>query len=326
MSSGWQNIFCMSLRKQEVEHCPPSSKWRYSFGILVTQDSRWELGKTSAFTKPLFLRPLPRCWIKWMERRNCGYGSLDLDLCLWPLQISFASQTLLSRLLKPLLLLVNVLLHNWGCHSCLSLLRLNEGLFQSPDTRGNWPDCAKGQRKCPINNWPLHNKPSTTDWVLVTSRLWTSICFLSKSMCFWAKGNVYSYEIGLLLLLHSIYFKNMLLHFAFTTSIYFVFIYTTHIVLYAWNMHDQLLFIIMCQNEIKTKRKWHIDSCSLAPVCVFSRSAKFSPCDPPARLQCDFILQSRDGRRPTGSRHLESSSLRPVLSFTLLRVHDQCWI
>ena len=71
-------------------------------------------------------------------------------------------------------------------------------------------------------------------------------------------------------------------------------------------MHDQLLFIIMCQNEIKTKRKWHIDSCSLAPVCVFSRSAKFSPCDPPARLQRDFILQSRDGRRPTGSRHLES--------------------
>ena len=67
-------------------------------------------------------------------------------------------------------------------------------------------------------------------------------------------------------------------------------------------MHDQLLFIIMCQNEIKTKRKWHIDSCFLATVCVFSQSAKFSPCDPPARLQRVFILQSRDGRRHSPSR------------------------
>ena len=42
------------------------------------------------------------------------------------------------------------------------------------------------------------------------------------------------------------------------------------IVLYTWNMHDQLFFMIMCQNEIKTKRKWHTDSCSLAQESNFT--------------------------------------------------------
>ena len=108
----------------------------------------------------------------------------------------------------------------------------------------------------------------------------------------------------------------------YTQPCYTSFFRSPAIVLYAWNMHDELLFIIMCQNEIKTTRKWHIDSCSLAPVCVFSRSAKFPPCDPPAKVQRDFILQSPDGRLPTGSRHLESSSLILVPIFTLLCVHD----
>ena len=99
-------------------------------------------------------------------------------------------------------------------------------------------------------------------------------------------------------------------------------------------MHDQLLFIIMCQNEIKTKRKWHIDSCSLAPVCVFSWSAK-SPPPPPATHQRDFSAISFFSHvtvagplvvailNPALSDRFSVFHLYvlPVPSFTLLRVH-----